>query len=247
MAQRLSRISMTTGLHEMNAIQLVIFDCDGVLVDSEYLACRIEAKLLTDAGFPIDHETMAERFSGMNFRETLLEIEREAEVPLSASLIEQSDRLIDLALETQLEAVDGVTQTLSKIRRAKCICSNSSSDRLGIALSRTGLYRHFEQNIFSAYEVGTKRGKPDPNVYQFAAKRMNALPGRTVVIEDSVPGVTAAFAAGMRVIGFTGGKHSFAGHGDRLIDAGAETVVSRFTEIPAMVDAFEVWAGPDAA
>jgi HAD superfamily hydrolase (TIGR01509 family) len=231
----------------MNAIQLVIFDCDGVLVDSEYLACRIEAKLLTDAGFPIDAQTMAERFSGMNFRETLLEIEREAEVPLSASLLDQSNRLIDLALETQLEAVEGVPQTLGKMRRPKCICSNSSSDRLGISLSRTGLYRHFEQNIFSAYEVGTKKGKPDPNVFQFAAKRMNALPSRTVVIEDSVPGVESAFAAGMRVIAFTGGKHSFPGHGDRLIDAGAETVVARFTELPAMVDAFEVWAGPDAA
>jgi HAD superfamily hydrolase (TIGR01509 family) len=231
----------------MQNIHLVIFDCDGVLVDSEYLACRIEAKLLTDAGFPIDAQTMAERFSGMNFRETLLEIEREAEVPLSASLLDQSHRLIDLALETQLEAVEGVPQTLSKIRRPKCICSNSSSDRLGIALSRTGLYRHFEQNIFSAYEVGTKKGKPDPNVYQFAAKRMNALPRQTIVIEDSVPGVQAAFAAGMRVIGFTGGQHSFPGHGDMLIDAGAETVVSRFIEIPAMIDAFEVWAGPDAA
>jgi HAD superfamily hydrolase (TIGR01509 family) len=238
---------MTTGLHEMNAIQLVIFDCDGVLVDSEYLACRIEAKLLTDAGFPIDPETMAERFSGMNFRETLLVIEREAEVPLSASLIEQSNRLIDLALETQLEAVEGAAQTLAKLRRPKCICSNSSSDRLGIALSRTGLYRHFEQNIFSAYEVGTKKGKPDPNVYQFAAKRMNALPQRTVVIEDSVPGVESAVRAGMRVIGFTGGLHTFPGHGDRLIDAGAETVLARFSEIPAMVDAFDVWAGPDAA
>ena len=231
----------------MNNIQLVIFDCDGVLVDSEYLASRIEAKLLTDAGYPIDPQTMSERFSGMNFRETLLEIEQEGAVPLSASLLGQSDRLIDLALETQLDIIEGVDQTVRRMKYPKCICSNSSSDRLGISLGRTGLYRLFEPHIFAAYEVGTKKGKPDPNVFQFAAKRLNAAPQATVVIEDSVHGVTAAAAAGMRVIGFTGGSHTSPGHADRLTDAGAETVVARFADIPGVIEAFSVWAGPNAA
>jgi HAD superfamily hydrolase (TIGR01509 family) len=231
----------------MKNIQLVIFDCDGVLVESEYLAARIEAKLLSDAGFPIDAQTMTERFSGLTFKDTLLQIEQEAEVPLSASLLAQSDRLIDLALETELEAVEGAERTLRRIKLPKCVCSNSSSDRLGISLGRTGLYRLFEPHIFAAHEVGTKKGKPDPNVFQFAAKRFNAAAQVTVVIEDSVHGVTAAVRAGMRVIGFTGGMHTYPGHGDMLIEAGAETVAARFTDIPGVIEAFEVWAGPDAA
>jgi HAD superfamily hydrolase (TIGR01509 family) len=230
----------------MKNIQLVIFDCDGVLVDSEFLAARIEAKLLTDSGFPIDAQTMTERFSGLTFKDTLLQIERESDVPLSASLLGQVDRLIDLALETELVAVEGAERALRRIKLPKCICSNSSSDRLGISLGRTGLYGLFEPNIFAAHEVGTKKGKPDPNVFQFAAKRFNVAPQAVVVIEDSVHGVTGAVKAGMRVIGFTGGAHSYPGHADRLIEAGAETVVSRFADIPGVIEAFEVWAGPDA-
>lgn len=231
----------------MKNIQLVIFDCDGVLVESEYLAARIEAKLLTDAGYPVDAHTMTERFSGLTFKDTLLQIEQEADVPLSASLLTQVNKLIDLALETELEAVDGAERTLRRIKLPKCICSNSSSDRLGISLGRTGLYRLFEPHIFAAHEVGTKKGKPDPNVFLFAAKRFNAEPQATVVIEDSVHGVAAAVKAGMRVIGFTGGMHTYPGHGDQLIEAGAETVVARFVDIPGVIEAFEVWAGPDAA
>jgi HAD superfamily hydrolase (TIGR01509 family) len=231
----------------MKNIQLVIFDCDGVLVDSEILAARIESKLLTDAGYPIDAVEMSERFSGMNFKETLLLIEQEGTVPLSASLLAQSDRLVDLALETQLDMIEGADKAVRRIKLPKCICSNSSSDRLGISLSRTGLYRLFEPHIFAAYEVGTKKGKPDPNVFEFAAKRFNAAPQATVVIEDSVHGVTGAVKAGMRVIGFTGGAHTYPGHADRLIEAGAETVAARFVDIPGLIEAFEVWAGPDAA
>ncbi len=231
----------------MQNIQLVIFDCDGVLVESEYLAARIEAKLLTDAGYPVNAQTMTERFSGLTFKDTLLQIERESDVPLSASLLSQVDRLIDLALETELVAIGGAERTLRRIKHPKCICSNSSSDRLGISLGRTGLYRLFEPHIFAAHEVGTKKGKPDPNVFLFAAKRFNANPRATVVIEDSVHGVAGAVKAGMRVIGFTGGAHTYPGHGDQLIEAGAETVVARFVDIPGVIEAFEVWAGPDAA
>ena len=231
----------------MQNIQLVIFDCDGVLVDSEYLAARIESKLLTDAGYPIDVATMSERYSGMSWKSILLDVEKDSPVPLSASLFEQAEKLVDMALERELDIIEGVSQTVQKIKYPKCICSNSSSERLGISLGRVGLHRVFAPYIFAAHEVGNKKGKPDPNVFQFAAKRFNALPQKTVVIEDSVHGVSAAAAAGMRVIGFTGGAHSYDGHADKLIDAGAETAVARFIEIPAVIEAFAVWAGPDAA
>ena len=212
----------------MQNIQLVIFDCDGVLVDSEYLAARIESKLLTDAGYPIDVPTMSALYSGMTWKNILLEIEKDSPVPLSASLLTMAEKLVDMALERELDIIEGVAQALPKIKYPKCICSNSTSDRLGISLGRVGLHRTFAPHIFAAHEVGNKKGKPDPNVYEFAAKRFNAVPQKAVVIEDSVHGVMAAVAAGMRVIGFTGGSHTYDGHADRLIDAGAETAVARF-------------------
>jgi beta-phosphoglucomutase-like phosphatase (HAD superfamily) len=96
-------------------------------------------------------------------------------------------------------------------------------------------------HIFSAYEVGTQKGKPDPNVFLFAAQKFNAKPSNTLVIEDSVHGVEAAVRAGMRVIGFTGGSHAYIGMADRLTDAGAETVVNSHGHLPHMIKALGQW------
>ncbi len=221
--------------------QLVIFDCDGVLVDSEILAAKIEAKLLTDAGYEISHEEMSERYAGMTWKQILLEVEKSAGIPLSASLIDRSERLVDLALANELDMIEGADRAVKRIKLPKCICSNSSSERLKISLTRTNLMRFFEPHIFAAYEVGTKLGKPDPNVFLYGAAQFNADPARTIVIEDSLPGVRAARAAGMRVIGFTGGSHTYTGHGERLTEAGAETVINRHAQLPQMIEAMGEW------
>ncbi|MGL4489475.1 MAG: HAD-IA family hydrolase [Rhizobiaceae bacterium] len=225
----------------MQKTELIIFDCDGVLVDSEFLACRIESKLLNDAGVQITAEEMSERYSGLTWKDILLDIEKTATVPLSAGLLEMSEKLLDLAMETELEMIEGADRAMERIKLPKCICSNSTTPRLNVALNRTGLKRLIEPHVYSAYEVGTKKGKPDPNVFLFGAKVFNANPANTIVIEDSVHGVHAARAAGMRVIGFTGGSHTYPGHADRLTDAGAETVINRHALLNDVIEAMGEW------
>lgn len=221
--------------------QLVIFDCDGVLVDSEILAAKIEAKLLTDAGYEISQEEMGERYAGMTWKQILLDVEKTAGIPLSASLIDKSERLVDLALANELVMIEGADRAVKRIKLPKCICSNSGSERLKISLTRTNLLQFFEPHVFAANEVGTKLGKPDPNVFLYGAAQFNVDPARTIVIEDSLPGVRAARAAGMRVIGFTGGSHTYIGHGERLTEAGAETVINRHALLPQMIEAMGEW------
>lgn len=225
----------------MQKTELVIFDCDGVLVDSEYLASKIEAKLLNDAGVAITHEEIGERYSGLTWKEILLDVEKTSGVPLSAGLLDMSERLVDMALETQLDMIEGADRAVKRIKQPKCICSNSSRARLNISLTRTGLLNLFEPHIFAAHEVGNNKGKPDPNVFLHAANFFNARAENVIVIEDSVHGVKAARAAGMRVIGFTGGSHTFLGHADRLTDAGAETVINRHAMLQEVIAAMGEW------
>jgi HAD superfamily hydrolase (TIGR01509 family) len=225
----------------MSGFDLILFDCDGVLVDSEIIAAEVESKLLRDAGFEISAEEMCERFAGLDWKSILLIIEKEAELPLSAALIDKSEALLDKTLAVRVKIIDGVRYALSKITEQSCICSNSSSKRLDMMLTKVGLKPYFDGHIYSAKDLGPDRTKPKPDIYLHGAKQFDADPSRCLVIEDSVHGVHAARAAGMRVIGFTGGSHTYPTHADRLTDAGAETVISRMMELPQMVEALKNW------
>ena len=227
----------------MSGFDLIIFDCDGVLVDSEIIAAQVESRLLTEAGYPISAEEMGERFSGMTWQNILLAIEKEASIPLSASLIDKSEKLLDARLERDVKVIDGVKFALSKLTTQRCICSNSSSQRLAMMLTKVGLKPYFEPHIFSAKDLGPDRVKPKPDIFLHGAKQFNVSPERTVVIEDSVHGIHGAKAAGMRVIGFTGASHTYPSHADRLTDAGAETVIARMSDLPATIAALSEWAG----
>jgi HAD superfamily hydrolase (TIGR01509 family) len=226
----------------MSGFDLILFDCDGVLVDSEIISAEVESKLLRDHGFDITAEEMCIRFAGMDWKDILLAVEKEAELPLSASLIDKSEPLLDRALSIRVKMIEGVRTALSRLTEQRCICSNSSSKRLDMMLTKVGLKPYFEGHIYSAKDLGPGRTKPKPDIYLHGAKQFNANPARCLVIEDSVHGVHAARAAGMRVIGFTGGSHTYPTHADRLTDAGAETVISRMTELPQMVDALKSWS-----
>lgn len=225
----------------MSGFDLILFDCDGVLVDSEIIAAQVESKLLRDAGFDITAEDMCVRFAGTDWKNILLTIEKEADIPLSASLIDKSEKLLDTALAQRVKMIDGVKFALSKITEQRCICSNSSSPRLDMMLSKVGLKPYFAPHIYSAKDLGPDRAKPKPDIYLHGAKQFGADPSRCLVIEDSTHGIHAARAAGMRVIGFTGGSHTYPTHADRLTDAGAETVISRMVELPQMVEALKNW------
>lgn len=224
----------------MADLDLMIFDCDGVLVDSEVLAARIDAELITAAGYPISPEELSERYAGLTFKQILLDIERISDVPMSAGMISRADALIDKAL-ARVKMLEGAPEAVLAFGERQCICSNSTSARLDISLGATGLKPLFGGRVFSALEVGSKRGKPAPDVFVHAAAHFNASPARTFVIEDSVHGIHGAKAAGMRVIGYTGASHSTPGHAERLSDAGAETVINRLRDLPATVAALSAW------
>ncbi|MDX3925514.1 MAG: HAD family hydrolase [Shinella sp.] len=225
----------------MDGFDLIIFDCDGVLVDSEIIAAEVESRLLTEAGYPISVEEMGERFAGMTWRNILLSIEHEASIPLSASLLDKSEKLLDERLARDVKVIDGVKFALSRLPRPYCICSNSSSHRLDMMLTKVGLKQIFTPNIFSAKDLGPDRVKPKPDIFLHAAEKMKANPARTLVVEDSVHGISGARAAGMRVVGFTGASHTYPSHADRLTEAGAETVISRMADLPEVVAALAEW------
>lgn len=226
----------------MTQPELVIFDCDGVLVDSEIIAARVEADLITQAGFEISAEELAESYAGLTFKDILLKIEERADMPFQASLIDQAEAMVDRRLAADVRAIAGAHEAVASVSTLRCICSNSRIERLNAMLTRTGLQRFFDGLVFSSLDTTTRKPKPAPDVFLFAAEKMRAKPSRTFVIEDSVHGIQAAKAAGMRVIGFTGAAHTYAGHADALTDAGAETVINRWSDFKPTLDALSLWS-----
>ncbi|ODT08476.1 MAG: HAD family hydrolase [Mesorhizobium sp. SCN 65-20] len=226
----------------MNQPDLVIFDCDGVLVDSEIIAARVEAELLTAAGFEITAEEIAESYAGLTFKDILLKIEQKAAIPFQASLIGQAEALVDRRLQNEVRAIEGVHEAVAAVTAPRCICSNSTTERIEMMLERTRILPLFKGRIFSALETPSKRPKPAPDVFLHAANTLGANPANTFVIEDSVHGVAGAVAAGMRVIGFTGAAHSYPGHADALTEAGAETVIRRWADLGGVLAALSMWS-----
>jgi HAD superfamily hydrolase (TIGR01509 family) len=227
----------------MSGFDLIIFDCDGVLVDSEIIAAQVESRLLTEAGYPISVEEMGERFAGMTWKNILLAVEKEANIPLSASLLDKSEQLLDARLARDVKIIDGVKFALARLATQRCICSNSSSHRLDMMLEKVGLKPYFAPHIYSAKDLGADRVKPKPDIFLHAAEQFKVSPDKVLVLEDSVHGIHGAKAAGMRVVGFTGASHTYPSHADRLTDAGAETVISRMMDLPAVVAALGEWGG----
>jgi len=227
----------------MSGFDLTLFDCDGVLVDSEIIAAKVESKLLTEAGYPISVEEMGERFAGMTWKNILLSIEKEVDIPLSASLIDKSEQLLDQRLAREVKAIEGVQYALSRIAGPRCICSNSSSQRLDMMLTKVGLKELFAPHIYSAKDLGADRVKPKPDIFLHGAAQFGVSPAKCIVVEDSVHGVHAAREAGMRVVGFTGASHTYPSHADKLTDAGAETVIARMQDLPGVIAAMAEWEG----
>jgi len=222
---------------------LYMFDCDGVLVDSEVIAAVVDAEHLAEVGFEITPEEVIRRFAGLTSVDILEIVESEIGRRLDPAFLKGQKEELDRRLAAEVKEVPGVHALLDRIEGPLCVCSNSSSERLRMTMDKTGLWDRFKPYIFSAGEVGTKKPKPDPNVYRYALEQFRCDPRDAVVIEDSVFGVTAAREAGARVIGFTGASHAWPGLSDLLTEAGAETVVNRLSDIPAVVEAFAVWDG----
>ncbi|WNG47148.1 HAD family hydrolase [Archangium minus] len=214
---------------------LTIFDCDGVLIDSEVLAAGVHAELLTGLGLVISREEVITRFTGLTDAQLRTLVTQQLGRPLPADYRERSNIEIDRRLES-VKPIEGVHALLDRLTGPRCVCSNSSTRRLKISMSAAGLWERFHPHIFSAPEVG--RSKPSPDVFLHAARVFGAHPQDTLVIEDSSHGVEGGVAAGMRVIGFTGGGHSWPGHADALVRAGAVKVVSRLEDVGAAIEEF---------
>ncbi|MDX8438013.1 HAD family hydrolase [Mesorhizobium australafricanum] len=221
---------------------LVIFDCDGVLVDSEIIAARVEADLLTSAGFEISAEELAETYAGLTFKDIMLRVEEKSQIPFQASLIDRAEELVDRKLRADVRIIDGAREAVAAVTAPRAVCSNSRTERVEFMLEKVRLLPFFAGRIFSGLDIPSKKTKPAPDVFLYAADKLGANPKNTFVIEDSVHGIAGARAAGMRVIGFTGAGHSYPGQADALTEAGAETVIRRWAELNSTIAALSEWS-----
>jgi len=182
---------------------LVIFDCDGVLVDSEPIAVRIDIAMLAEVGLTLSEEEVIERFMGRSPEVIVQTVEEQLGHPPPDSWFERAQSRLRRAFETELRPVAGIEEALAQIDAPVCVASSSAPPNLRFKLELTGLYDRFAGHVFSASEVAN--GKPAPDLFLHAAARMGAEPERCVVVEDSRHGVAAARAAGMDVLAYAGG------------------------------------------
>lgn len=215
------------------SIELLIFDCDGVLIDSELIACRIEADCLTQAGFPIDADEVRRRFVGRSEASMLAELAAERGGVVPAGFADMRRRALEAAFHDELTEIPGIAAALDALPQRRCVASSSTPERIAFSLRLTGLYDRFAPNLYSAAMVA--RGKPAPDLFLFAASRMGVDPARCLVVEDSLFGVQAGRAAGMKVVGFVGGSHCDPGHAAELSAAGATIVIDHMDDLPDAV------------
>jgi HAD superfamily hydrolase (TIGR01509 family) len=217
------------------SITQIIFDCDGVLIDSEWLIAEVESELRTQFGCPITPEEYTRRFVGLSLksREYVDSLDG-----LPSNYRELCKVRVDEALRTRLTAIPGVIEFLDNLKLDKAVASSSSSSELEFMLGIAGLYERFRGRIFSVTMV--EHPKPAPDVYLLTARETGHDPASCLVIEDSIIGTTAAHAAGMKVIGFTGASHAHNNLAASLKQAGAEAVFSNFAELPDLLNTLGV-------
>lgn len=208
---------------------LVIFDCDGVLVDSEVIASRIFAECLAETGIAMSLDQATAFGVGKSAVTLAVEVERVYGRPLPAGFIETMRARTLAAFSRELKPMDGVAALLAGLALPRCVASNSHIDRVRHALCTTGLLGFFGDRLFTAAMVA--RSKPAPDLFLYAAAAIGVAPSDCLVVEDSLSGVAAARAAGMAVVGFYGGSHCRAGHRGVLREAGCVAVFSGMDEL----------------
>ena len=210
--------------------ELIVFDCDGVLVDSEIICNRVMADAITALGWPLSTTDCLARFKGHHFDTIIADIEDRLGRPVPADWLPSVREGTNAAFERELEVVPGVIEVLDAVADAglaTCVASQGPLEKMAVSLGVTGLRDRFEGRVFSAYQVA--RGKPHPDLFLFAAETLGFAPERCAVIEDSALGVTAARAAGMGVLGFAP-----EGDGAELAAAGAE-LFRDMAELPGLL------------
>jgi HAD superfamily hydrolase (TIGR01509 family) len=211
------------------APRLVIFDCDGVLVDSDRISLRVQAERISALGLETSYEDCVRDFLGLGMPATLRILTERLGGPLPADWERDLDVAVQDAFRAELRPVPGIEQALDRIDLPICIASSGSHEKMRLTLGLTGLWDRFSGWIYSGEEV--QRGKPAPDLFLHAASRMSTPPQHCVVVEDSPFGVAGARAAGMSALGYAP-----EGDGERLADEGAETFGS-MEELPALLGA----------
>lgn len=213
----------------------LICDCDGVLVDSEVIADRVLVQALS-AAFPgIDFRAAAKTAFGQQTSAFLAELEGRFGIVVAGDFVAGVEREIDAALKCSLAPIAGVREALESVPLPAAVVSNSRLARIAASLRRAGLAEVFGARVFSAEEVA--RPKPHPDVYLHAARQLGVEPARCIVVEDSVTGLNAARAAGMKTIAFVGASHVPHGYAQVLRNLGVTRIIERMEQLPALIAA----------
>jgi HAD superfamily hydrolase (TIGR01509 family) len=212
---------------------LLIFDCDGVLVDSELLANAELADLLTRLGHPMSPQQALARFGGRRLQDVLTSAEALLSAPIPPDLAAQAGERLMARLRDELQPVAGVRAAIEALGQPRCVASSSPRERLKLSLAVTGLAPLFGAHVFSADQVAS--GKPAPDLFLLAARTLGARPADCIVVEDSALGIQAARAAGMAAIGFAGASHATAELTEQLGEAGADIVIRAMSDLPQAV------------
>ncbi len=207
---------------------LVIFDCDGVLVDSESITNRVFAAMLHELGLPLTLEFMFESFVGRSMQQCWTDVGRMLGREVPQQWRDELQLRTTAALQAEVKAVRGVEAVLDSLHVPYCVASNGSHAKMATTLGATGLLPRFQDRMFSATEVA--HGKPAPDIYLYAASRCGVEPRACAVIEDSAPGVAAGVAAGMTVYGYCAFTPE-----SRLLAAGAHHTFDAMAKLPALL------------
>ena len=211
-------------------ISNVIFDCDGVLIDSEILSFAVDERLLPEYGVTITASELACDFGGVTYREMIAALNERFRVDIDAvSYQKRCEAALAHTFETDLRAIAGIHDLLANLSVPFALASGSDLARLDQCLRLTNLAHFFEDRVFSAEQV--KRGKPAPDVFLLAANECGWVPEHCLVIEDSPSGILAATAAGMPSVGFLGGTHRNSKDEAVLRDAGAQYVARNSSDL----------------
>jgi HAD superfamily hydrolase (TIGR01509 family) len=217
---------------------MVIFDCNGVLVDSEPIAASVIAEEFNRAGFPVTPETAVRYFPGRRPADVFAAVEAAFHRKLPSNFGRTVATATLQRFRAELRILPHVAYALTWLRGPKCVASSSTPDRVRVSLESTGLIRFFE-HLFSASQV--PHGKPAPDLFLYAARRVGVPASECIVVEDSPTGVAAATAAGMTPIGYVGGSHANADLAAQLRAAGARTIITDMRALKSAVVDIRGW------
>jgi len=213
---------------------LVIFDCDGVLVDSEPISIAVLREMIRTAGHEIDEDVAYERFLGRSMASICASLAHDPGIEITPQQLGAMRERLNARFRSELKAIDGVAWALQTLPMTRCVASSSKPERIALSLTVTGLFPLLEPHIYSATMV--ENGKPAPDLFLHAAREMGFSPEACLVIEDSSAGVEAAKRAGMRVFAFTGATHArHPAHLQRISALEPDLVFDNMTDLPGLI------------